>query len=40
MPYLQGFVEHFIDRFVQIAGGDVDDHVSLAMIEALRVMQR
>ena len=40
VPYLLSFVEHFIDRFVEIACKDIDDNVALAMVEALRVMQR
>lgn len=40
VPYLLSFVEHFIDRFVEIACKDIDDHVALAMVEGLRAMQR
>lgn len=36
---LQSFVEHFIDRFVEIAAGDIDGEISLEMITALRAMQ-
>jgi len=32
-------VEHFIDRFIEIAAVDVDYNLSVAMIEVLRVMQ-
>jgi len=37
---LATFVQHFADRFIEIASKDIDDHVSLAMIEAMRAMQR
>jgi hypothetical protein len=36
---LQSFVEHFIDRFVEIAAGDIDGEISFEMITALRAMQ-
>lgn len=39
MAHLQGFVEHFIDRFIAIAAVDIDFNLSVAMIEVLRLMQ-
>lgn len=40
IPFLATFVQHFSDRFIQIASSDIDDNVALAMIEAMRSMQR
>ena len=39
VAHLQGFVEHFIDRFIVIAAVDIDFNLSVAMIEVLRLMQ-
>ncbi len=39
-PQLQQFVEHFMERFVEIASLDTDPAVSLAMVQAFRSMQR
>jgi cohesin complex subunit SA-1/2 len=36
---LQSFVEHFIERFIEIAAGDIDAECSLEMIVTLRSMQ-
>lgn len=38
--HLLSFVEHFIDRFIEMASADQDPLVALTMIETLRVMQR
>lgn len=40
MPHLQNFSDHFMDRFVEIAAGDVDADVCVHMIATLRIMQR
>ncbi len=37
---LQQFVEHFMTRFVQMAGFDTDPAVALLMVQALRLMQK
>jgi hypothetical protein len=34
------FVEVFIDRFIEIASRDIDDHVALEMVQTMRTMQR
>ena len=36
---LNGFVERFIGRFVEIAVGDVDDTVALEMMAVMRDLQ-
>ena len=40
VAHLQNFVDHFMDRFIEIAAGDVDSDISVNMISTLRAMQR
>ncbi len=37
---LQQFVEHFMERFIEICAGDEDHAVSLKMVQAFRSMQK
>ncbi len=38
--HLQQFVEHFMERFIEICAGDLDHAVALQMVQAFRSMQR
>eukprot|EP01034_Spumella_vulgaris_P026896 gene26896-33545_t len=38
--YLQQFIEHFMERFIEICAGDLDHAVALQMVQAFRSMQR
>jgi hypothetical protein len=40
VPYLFNFVGHFMDRFLEMAAGDIDDNVALAVVQMLRSMQK
>jgi len=40
VPQLQSYIDHFIIRFIEVAGADSDESVALAMISLLRNMQK